>query len=111
MLRGAGIATTCSWIDWPPNISGATPSPDQWARHWVQIVADVKAADICIFVSLKGETACSALIELGIALAEGKQIWIVSPDWWSVSHHPQCLVLPSLEAAAARRLRSACDPR
>jgi hypothetical protein len=71
-------------------------------RHWVQIVDDVRAADVCLFVSLKGETACSGLIELGIALAEGKQIWIVSPDWWSVSHHPGCLVLPSLEAAAAK---------
>jgi hypothetical protein len=29
--------------------------------------------------------ACSGLIEVGAGLARGKQVWVVSPYWWSIS--------------------------
>ena len=47
----------------------------------------------------EGERACGGLIELGAAIAGGAQCFIVSPDWWSVAHHPRCRTFLSLEAA------------
>jgi hypothetical protein len=32
-------------------------------------------------------------------LAAGKRVFVVSPDWWSFSHHPNCRVFKSLEGA------------
>jgi hypothetical protein len=48
---------------------------------------------------VREETACGALIELGAALATGKQMWIVSLDEWSAAHHPRCRTFKSLADA------------
>jgi hypothetical protein len=41
------------------------------------------------------------LIEVGVALASGREVWIMSDYEWSVSHHPRCRVFKSLEACVA----------
>jgi hypothetical protein len=56
---------------------------------------------VLLFVSLEGETACSGLIEVGAALALGKQVWVLSPYWWSFSNHPHARTFTTLEAAVA----------
>jgi hypothetical protein len=71
-LRAASVPIVASWIDWPPNIDGSEPTPDAWREHWDKCIAEAAAADICLFVSNAGETACGALLEAGAALAAGK---------------------------------------
>lgn len=64
-----------------------------------QSISEAAAADICLFVCNEGETACGALVEMGAALAAGKQVWIVSPHQWSVAHHQRCRTFKSLADA------------
>src|SRR5262245_24121601 len=82
-LRAAGVPIVGSWIDWSGNSDGAEPTSDAWSRHWYRCVDEAAAADICLFVSNTGETACGALLEAGAALAAGKQVVVVSPDEWT----------------------------
>jgi len=78
-----------------------------------------RTSDVLLFINNRDERACGGLIELGAALAGGAQVFVVSPDWWSVSHHPRCRVFESLEAAiaaivamqAGERAREAVDGR
>jgi len=48
---------------------------------------------------MPGENQCGSLIELGCALASGRQVFLVSDNWWSVQNHPRCRVFSTLEAA------------
>lgn len=55
-------------------------------------------------IAIKGgpdERQCGALIEIGAALAAGKQVFVVSEYEWTVAHHPKCRVFESLETAIA----------
>jgi hypothetical protein len=54
---------------------------------------------VCLFVDMPGENQCGSLIELGCALASGRQVFLVSDNWWSVQNHPRCRVFSTLEAA------------
>src|SRR5262245_30754579 len=98
-LRAAGLPISASWIDWPPNIDGSEPTPDQWREHWSRCIARATAADICLFVSNTGEAAWGALTEAGAALGTGKLVYIVSSDQWTFAHHPRARTFPTLEAA------------
>src|SRR5262245_50320154 len=42
-----------------------------------------------------------ALIEVGAALAAGKQVFLVSPDWWSLGNHPLCRLFETIEDAVS----------
>ena len=100
-LRAAGVPIVASWIDWSYNGDQREPSADEWREHWDKCIFEAAGADVTLFVNNEGETACGALIEVGAALAAGRQVFIVSNHWWSVSHHPRCRVFPSVEAAIA----------
>ena len=56
---------------------------------------------MCLFVNLDGEQASGALLEAGAALAAGRTVFIVSPDWWSFAHHPRCRTFRTLADAIA----------
>jgi len=43
--------------------------------------------------------SCGALIEMGAALAAGRQVFIVSPYEWSVANHPRCRTFRTLHDA------------
>jgi hypothetical protein len=100
-LQAAGLPIVASWISWEGNKSDAKVTRDMWSRHWESCIEQAAAADICLFVSFKGEVACGSLIESGAALAAGKQVYVVSDDWFSFSHHPRCRVFPTLADAVA----------
>jgi hypothetical protein len=72
-------------------------------------VDEASAADVCLFYLQRGETACGQLIELGAALANGRQAYIVSDDWFSVQHLDQCRRFSSLEAAVAELVAMAAE--
>jgi hypothetical protein len=99
-LQAAGVPIAASWIDWSANEPGALePTNDAWGRHWQRCIDEAADADVCLFVCNEGETACGALIEAGAALAAGRQVFVVSPDWWSFAHHERCRVFKSLADA------------
>ena len=41
-----------------------------------------------LFVNGENELACGALIEAGAESAAGRQVFVVSPNAWTFSHHP-----------------------
>jgi len=45
---------------------------------------------VLLFVSGEDEQACGALIQAGAALATRRQVFVVSPEAWTFSHHPTC---------------------
>jgi len=101
-LRTAGIPIVSGWIDWPLNAPGAPePTADDWRGHWASCLTDAAAADVLLFLDMPNETQCGSLIELGAALAFGRQVFLVSENWWSVEHHPRCRKFRRLEDAVA----------
>jgi len=99
-LRAAGVPIVAPWIDATLNAPGADePDADIWSRHWETCLTSAAAADVCLFYAEEGSTQCGALIELGAALAAGKQCFIVSPYEWTIAHHPRCRVFPTLADA------------
>jgi hypothetical protein len=116
-LAPLDIHICAQWLDWPLQ-DCPDKTAEQWRHHWeTNIVPDVLACDVLIFMSLEGERACSGLIETGIAIAQGKTILCVSPDWWSFSHltgvrhfktlEPAIEVLISMAAGANARRKAA----
>jgi hypothetical protein len=90
----------------------AEKSAEQWRRHWQDnIVPDVLACDVLLFMSLTSERSCSALIEVGIALAHAKPVLAVSPDWWSFSHLPNVRSFTTLEPAIKTLIAMAAGER
>jgi hypothetical protein len=98
-LQAAGVPIDAPWITWEGNAAGAEPSADDWRDHWSGCISSAADADICLFVSNEGETACGALIEAAAALAAGRQVFVVSPDCWSFANHPRCRTFNSLAEA------------
>jgi hypothetical protein len=56
---------------------------------------------VLLFVNGEDEQACGALIEASAALAAGRQLFVVSPDAWTFSHHPNCRNFSALADAIA----------
>jgi hypothetical protein len=99
-LAACGLPLSSSWPWWKFNSDKAsTPSPDDWRDRWEKNIADAAAADILLFLDLEGENQCGGLIELGAALAAGKQVFIVSKNFWSVEHHRRVRKFDDLESA------------
>jgi Nucleoside 2-deoxyribosyltransferase len=114
-LAPLGVDLSARWLDWDLQDS-PEKSPEQWRHHWQEnIVPDVLACDVLLFMSLASERSCSALIEAGIAIAHAKPVLCVSPDWWSFSHLPNVRrftdLAPAIETliamAAGERARAA----
>jgi hypothetical protein len=101
-LRACGlpIINPC-WIDAELNHNRDSLTADDWGRHWHECIVRARTADVLLFYSAEGETACGQLVEPGAALANGVQCFVVSPHWWSVAHHKLCRVFPSLADAIA----------
>jgi hypothetical protein len=82
------------------NEAGAPePSAEDWCGHWGSCISGAAGADILLFLDLPGENQCGAIAELGAALAFGKQVFLVSENWWSIEHHPRCRKFRRLEDA------------
>jgi len=100
-LRAAGVPVICTWPDWARNIDGVEPSGDEWSRHWQRCIDEASEASICLFVDQPGENQCGSLVEMGCALAMGRQVHLVSENWWSIQNHPNVRKFGTLEDAIA----------
>jgi hypothetical protein len=109
-LRAAGVPILCSWIDAEFNRTGADLTKDAWARHWQLCVDQEAAADVTLFYAAEDERHMGALVEVGAALANGKMVYAVSPDF-SVLHHPRVRRFTSLEHAVGAIMAQAAGER
>jgi hypothetical protein len=50
------------------------PTDDQWRRHWEKCTEEAAAADVLLFIDLPEERQCGSLIEMGCAVAAGRQV-------------------------------------
>ena len=103
-LRAAGLPITSAWIDAPFNMGGSRPSADQWARHWRACLQQAADCDVLLFLALEGENQCGALAEMGAAPTAGRLVFIASPHWWSLQHHPRVRKFYTLAEAIAALL-------
>ena len=53
-----------------------------------------------LFVNGENEQVCDALIEAGAASTAGRQVFVVSPDARTFSHHPNCRNFSALAIVA-----------
>src|SRR4029450_3641429 len=65
------------------------PTADAWSRHWVRCIEEARDCDALLFVNGEDGQASGALIEVGAALAAGRQVFVVSPDM-TFCYHPNC---------------------
>jgi hypothetical protein len=98
-LRAAGVPICASWIDAPFNRDGSEP-PD-WGLHWQKCIDEAAAADVLLLFAQEDERQCSALVELGSALAAGKLVYLVSPHDWSFARHSRVRRFETLADAVA----------
>jgi hypothetical protein len=98
-MRAAGVPIVASWIDSGLNTGELDPSPDIWREHWGRCIEEATSADICLFVDMPGENQCGAIAEMGASLGAGKEVFIVSENFWSIEHHPRCRKFSDLESA------------
>jgi hypothetical protein len=87
-LRAAGVPIISWWIDWSRNHDGAEPTADEWRRHVEQCVTDVLSCDVLLLYCTDDERQFGSLLETGVALGTGKQIFLVAPhDWPFLRNH------------------------
>jgi hypothetical protein len=91
------VPIVASWIDCEFNRNGSEPV--DWGLHWQKCINEAAAADVLLMFAQEDERQCGALVELGSALAAGKQVFMVSPHDWSFGHHPNVRQFDTLEDA------------
>jgi hypothetical protein len=94
-----GLPITGSWIDWDRNKDGSEPTVAEWRDHWQRCLAEARDCDVLLFVDMPGENQCGAIAEMGSALGAGKQVFIVSENWWSIEHYDNVRKFSRIEDA------------
>ena len=110
-LRAAGVPIVATWLDWARNHDSVEPTDDEWREHWQRCISEASDSDVLLFVALKGERQCGALIEIGAALSAGKRVFLVSPYEWSIAHHPRCRTFRSIAEAVEAIMAEALAPK
>lgn len=100
-LRDRGVRINATWID----EAGEGQSVD-FSALAVRSLSEASSADILLLYCEGGERLKGALVEVGAALAAGKEVRCVG-DCPSISRvfraHPRWRDFPSVEAALAHR--------
>ena len=108
-LRHDGLAIIATWIDYADD--GAVVD---WQKLWLSCVEEPARANITLLYIEEEETLRGAYVEMGVALANNRRVFIVNPHKVRVtdaSHHPLVTCFTSLEVAVeAIKLLSKHDP-
>jgi hypothetical protein len=111
-LQSAGVPLQASWLTWPFNENGESPTQDDWAAHSAACLKEATAADVVLLVAFDGESHFGALLEAGAALAAGKRVFLVSPHAWDfLRHHPCCRSFDSVADAVQAIMAAAAGER
>jgi nucleoside 2-deoxyribosyltransferase len=109
MLRNLGFNVIATWIDLCDNNDDPI---DDWVKLWLDCVREASAADITLVYIEPGDELRGSYIEMGVALASGKRVFLVNPGKVTVTdavHHPLVTEFSNLGdalVAAAPELQS-----
>lgn len=101
-LRDSGVRITSTWID-----EAEEGKTDSFYELWLRIVEEIRQADeLILYVERDDFPLKGALVEVGIAIAMKKIVWVVAPNVeiqrrsmrpiGSWAHHPQVRFSPSV---------------
>lgn len=100
-LRACGVPVISTWID-EANKNQTRNMADLWQR----CVREAMTCETLIAFRTAEEVLKGALIEIGAALANDKQVILVGFDAvnFSFKHHPNCKTAPDMKTAIALAL-------
>ena len=96
--REEGHEIIATWIDYGPEDSDI---PD-WEKLWLDCVDEASRADITLVYLEDGDELRGAYVEMGVALAAGKRVYMVNRDKVRVTdaiHHPMVTEFATLDEA------------
>jgi hypothetical protein len=96
-----GIDLHARWFDQAIYELEGEVSKDEFHVFWLVDEEDVKVSDALIIYGEKEDKLRGALVEAGIALAQGKMIIVIgdSPDFGTWQYHPVVIRASSFEHA------------
>ncbi len=96
-LRDAGVPIVSTWID-----EAGEGETSDYSDLWERCIREAVSAAVCIVYREEEETLKGALVEMGAALAAGREVrWIGPPVSMSLMHHPLIRTFDSIESAIA----------
>lgn len=95
-LRAAGYPVLSTWI----NESGEGQTSD-WPDLWSRCISEASRAAALVLICRPGDTLKGAWAEVGAALANGRRVFAVGIEGFSIRHHPLVTTCESEDAAFA----------
>ncbi len=92
-----GINIIATWIDFEKD-----EDIDCFQRLWIQCASEAAQADVTLLYIEPGDELRGAYVEMGIALASGKRVYVVNPQNVKVTdaiNHPRVTVFANLGTA------------
>lgn len=88
---------------WPFLEPFVEPTPENARKFWQDDYTDIRNCGVLICYAEEGEKLRGALVEVGMALGMGKQVWLIGDhtDFGTWRYHPQISIYPDLETALA----------
>lgn len=96
-IRAAGINVIATWIDFEND-----RDIDCFQRLWIQCAHEAAQADVTLLYIEPHDELRGAYVEMGIALASGKRVYLVNPHNVKVTDavsHPRVTVFTNLRTA------------
>lgn len=93
-LRAAGAPIISTWID-----EGAIGATSSFSDLWQRCVSEAASCSALICYAEEGEILKGALVEIGVALASGRPVYIVGPVSATFCHHPLVRQCEDMEEA------------
>jgi nucleoside 2-deoxyribosyltransferase len=100
-----GIIVSSRWIDFAGHEHVATPA--DFHAFWLVDEQDVRNSDALLAYGEADDVLCGALVEVGMAIALGKIVFVVgsSPSFGTWTNHPSVIRADSPEQATEMLLR------
>ena len=90
--RTRGLPIVSTWID----EAGPGESADL-ADLWLRCIREASSCDLLVCYRAPDDVLKGAFIELGAALASGREVWAVGLDEYTVANHPSIRHITTLD--------------
>lgn len=94
--RSAGLPIISTWID----EAGPGESADL-SDLWIRCIREASECELLVCYREADDVLKGAFIELGAALANGREVWAVGLSGFTVAHHPGIRHFDTLDALLA----------